>query len=103
MGLFVIPKSETVRLNGRKLQRDIDYMMIYEVGTLRLMNIQLDEYDEIEVEFERAPFGGSLQQTVARLSLEKKNQQKSKFSWLSKFGLFNMGTYKKRKKCISCS
>ena len=49
VGLFVIPKSETVRLNGRKLQRDIDYMMIYEVGTLRLMNIQLDEYDEIDV------------------------------------------------------
>ena len=80
VGLFVIPKSETVRLNGRKLQRDIDYMMIYEVGTLRLMNIQLDEYDEIEVEFERAPFGGSLQQTVAGVWLEYQYQPKDKNS-----------------------
>ena len=80
VGLFVIPKSETVRLNGRKLQRDIDYMMIYEVGTLRLMNIQLDEYDEIEVEFERAPFGGSLQQTVAGVWLEYQYQPKEKKS-----------------------
>ena len=78
VGLFVIPKSETVRLNGRKLQRDIDYMMIYEVGTLRLMNIQLDEYDEIEVEFERAPFGSSLQQTVAGVWLEYQYQPKRK-------------------------
>ena len=69
VGLFVIPGSETVRLNGLKLQRDVDYMMVYEVGSLTFFT-QLDEFDEIEVEFERTPFGGSLQQTVAGLWLE---------------------------------
>ncbi|MFQ6041069.1 MAG: hypothetical protein ACE5PV_09450, partial [Candidatus Poribacteria bacterium] len=34
IGLFVIPGSETVRLNGRKLQRDVDYQIIYEVGSI---------------------------------------------------------------------
>ncbi|MDE0041612.1 MAG: hypothetical protein OXT74_06225, partial [Candidatus Poribacteria bacterium] len=69
VGLFVIPGSETVRLNGRRLQRDVDYMMVYEVGSLTFFT-QLDEFDVIEVEFERTPFGGSLQQTVAGVWLE---------------------------------
>lgn len=64
VGLFVIPGSETVRLNGRKLQRDVDYMMVYEAGHLTFFT-QLDEFDEIEVKFEKTPFGGALQQTVA--------------------------------------
>ena len=69
VGLFVIPGSETVRLNSRRLQRDVDYMMVYEVGSLTFFT-QLDEFDVIEVEFERTPFGGSLQQTVAGVWLE---------------------------------
>ena len=69
VGLFVIPGSEKVRLNGRQLQRDIDYTMVYEVGSIRFFT-ELDEFDEIVVEFERTPFGGSLQQTVAGLWLE---------------------------------
>ena len=43
--------------------------MIYEVGSIRFFT-ELDEFDEIVVEFERTPFGGSLQQTVAGLWLE---------------------------------
>ena len=69
VGLFVIPGSEKVRLNGRQLQRDVDYTMVYEVGSIRFFT-ELDEFDEIVVEFERTPFGGSLQQTVAGLWLE---------------------------------
>ncbi len=69
VGLFVIPRSETVWLNKRKLQRDVDYMMIYEVGTLNLFT-ELDEFDEIEIEYEKTPFGGSLQQTVAGIWAE---------------------------------
>ena len=69
VGLFVIPGSEKVRLNGQLLKRDADYTMIYEVGSIRFFT-ELDEFDEIVVEFERTPFGGSLQQTVAGLWLE---------------------------------
>ena len=69
VGLFVIPGSEKVRRNRRPLQRDVDYTMIYEVGSIRFFT-KLDEFDEIEVEFERTPFGGSLQQTVAGLWME---------------------------------
>ena len=69
VGLFVIPNSEKVRLNGQLLRRDVDYTMIYEVGSIRFFT-ELDEFDEIIVEFERTPFGGSLQQTVAGLWLE---------------------------------
>ena len=78
VGLFVIPNSETVRLNGRLLTRDSDYMMIYEVGTLRFLNIELDEFDEIVVEFEKTPFGGGSQQAVAGLWLEYTHKPKPK-------------------------
>lgn len=77
VGLFVIPGSEKVRLNGRELRRDIDYTMIYEVGSLRFFT-KLDEFDEIEVEFERTPFGSALQQTVAGVWLEYAYVPKSK-------------------------
>ena len=79
VGLFVIPGSETVRLNGRKLQRDLDYTMIYEVGSIRFFT-ELDEFDEIEVEFEKSSFGGSLQQTVAGLWLEYSHVPQAKSS-----------------------
>ena len=106
VGLFVIPNSETVRLNGRKLQRDVDYMMIYEVGTLRFMSIQLDEYDEIEVEFERAPFGGALQQTVAGMWLEydyTPKEKKEKEGVKRKFNRFDrlMGTAERSRDRVS--
>ena len=77
VGLFVIPGSEKVRLNGRQLQRDIDYTMVYEVGSIRFFT-ELDEFDEIVVEFERTPFGGSLQQTVAGLWMEYSYVPKAK-------------------------
>ena len=77
VGLFVIPGSETVRLNGRRLQRDVDYMMVYEVGSLTFFT-QLDEFAVIDVEFERTPFGGSLQQTVAGVWLEYSHVPKQK-------------------------
>lgn len=77
VGLFVIPNSETVRLNGRVLTRDTDYMMIYEVGTIRFFT-ELDEFDEIVVEFEKTPFGGGSQQAVAGLWLEYTHKPKPK-------------------------
>ena len=75
--LNIIPGSEVVRVNGRRLQRDVDYMIIYETGTITFFR-KLDEYDEIEVEYEYAPFGGALQQTVAGIWAEYSYQPKGK-------------------------
>ena len=77
VGLFVIPNSETVRLNGRELVREADYMMVYEVGTLRFFT-ELDEFDEIVVEFEKTPFGGASQQAVAGIWTEYTHKPKAK-------------------------
>ncbi len=77
VGLFVIPDSETVRLNGKLLTRDTDYMMIYEVGTIRFFK-KLDEFDEIVVEFEKTPFGGGSQQAVAGIWVEYTHKPKPK-------------------------
>ena len=77
VGLFVIPNSEKVRLNGQLLTRDTDYMMLYEVGTIRFFR-QLDEFDEIVVEFEKTPFGGSSQQAVMGVWLEYTHKPKPK-------------------------
>ena len=77
LGPFVIPNSETVRLNGRVLTRDTDYLMTYEyLGTIRFFT-ELDEFDEIVVEFEKTPFGGS-QQAVAGVWLEYTHKPKPK-------------------------
>ncbi len=77
VGPFVIPNSETVRLNGRVLTRDTDYLMTYEyLGTIRFFT-ELDEFDEIVVEFEKTPFGGS-QQAVAGVWLEYTHKPKPK-------------------------
>ncbi len=77
VGLFVIPDSETVRLNGRRLTRDTEYLMVYEVGSIRFFT-ELDEFDEIVVEFERTPFGGASQQAVAGVWLEYTHKPKAK-------------------------
>ena len=77
VGLFVIPESETVRLNGTLMTRDTDYLMVYEVGTIRFFR-ELDEFDEIVVEFEKTPFGGGSQQAVAGVWLEYFHKPKPK-------------------------
>ena len=77
VGLFVIPNSETVRLNGRVLTRDTDYLMVYEVGTIRFFT-ELDEFDEIVVEFEKTPFGAGSQQAVVGVWLDYTHKPKPK-------------------------
>jgi len=62
--LNILPDSEEVKVNGRKLKRNVDYLMIYEVGSVEIFR-QLDEYDEITVDYEYMPFGGQFQQTIA--------------------------------------
>lgn len=77
LGPFVIPNSETVRRNGRLLTRDTDYQMLYEFGSIRFFT-ELDEFDEIVVEFEKTPFGGGTQQAVAGLWLDYTHKPKPK-------------------------
>ncbi len=77
VGPFVIPDSETVRVNGRLVTRGTDYMMTYEVGSINFF-MAIDEFDEIVVEFERTPFGGGSQQAVAGLWLEYTHKPKPK-------------------------
>ena len=67
--LNILPESEEVKVNGRRLQRNVDYMMIYEVGSIEIFK-ELDEYDEITVDYEYMPFGGQFQQTIAGIWLE---------------------------------
>ena len=77
VGPFVIPNSETVRRNGRLLTRNTDYQMLYETGSIRFFT-ELDEFDEIVVEFEKTPFGGGTQQAVAGLWLDYTHKPKPK-------------------------
>ena len=77
VGPFVIPESETVRRNGRLLTRKTDYQMIYETGSIRFFT-ELDEFDEIVVEFEKTPFGGGTQQVVTGLWFDYTHKPKPK-------------------------
>jgi LysM repeat protein len=67
--LNILPESEEVKVNGRRLQRNVDYMMIYEVGSIEIFK-ELDEYDEITIDYEYMPFGGQFQQTIAGIWAE---------------------------------
>ncbi|MBD3184834.1 LysM peptidoglycan-binding domain-containing protein [Candidatus Poribacteria bacterium] len=81
--LNIIPESEEVRVNGQRLNRNTDYMMIYEVGSVEIFR-ELDEYDEITIDYEYMPFGGQYQQTIAGIWAEyswkpgKKKEEKKK-------------------------
>gem|GEM_PF-719156 len=62
--LNILPDSEEVKVNGRRLKRGVDYIMVYEVGSVEIFK-ELDEYDEITIDYEYMPFGGQFQQTIA--------------------------------------
>lgn len=52
LGLFLIPGSERVYLNGKLLKKDQDYSIDYESGVLTLF-VTLGPQDELRVDFER--------------------------------------------------
>ncbi|MEK7396114.1 MAG: hypothetical protein AAB116_04160, partial [Candidatus Poribacteria bacterium] len=62
--LNILPNSEEVRVNGKILKRSVDYIMVYEVGSVEIFK-ELDEYDDIKIDYEYMPFGGQFQQTIA--------------------------------------
>jgi hypothetical protein len=51
LGLSMIPGSERVTLNSSPLERDIDYMIDYEVGLL-FMLVELEDTDVLQVDYE---------------------------------------------------
>ena len=51
LGLSLIPGSERVRLNSEPLQRDVDYMIDYEVGMLFVL-VDLTDTDVLQVDYE---------------------------------------------------
>ena len=60
LGLSLIPESESVTLNGVHLERDVDYMIDYDVGLLILL-IDVEDDDIVTIEYERysGGFGGA--------------------------------------------
>ncbi len=62
--LNILPDSEEVKVNNQRLKRGVDYIMVYEVGSVEIFK-ELDEYDEITIDYEYMPFGGQFQQTIA--------------------------------------
>jgi len=61
----IVLQSETVEVNGRKLNRDLDYFIDYDLGILTFFNADLiRESSVIEVTYEFAPFGGQLGETL---------------------------------------
>lgn len=67
--LNIIPESEEVILNGRRLKRGTDYIIVYEVGSVEIFR-ELTEYDKIVINYEYMPFGGVFQQTIAGIWAE---------------------------------
>ncbi|MFC2106535.1 hypothetical protein ACFLS0_07285, partial [Candidatus Bipolaricaulota bacterium] len=51
LGLSLIPGSERVTLNAEPLQRDVDYMIDYEVGMLFVL-VDLTDTDVLQVDYE---------------------------------------------------
>ncbi|MFN0118623.1 MAG: hypothetical protein ACKVQC_10075 [Elusimicrobiota bacterium] len=61
----IVLQSESVSVNGRKLARDLDYFIDYDIGLITFFNEDLiRESTEIEVTYEFAPFGGVLGETL---------------------------------------
>lgn len=61
----IVPKSESVKVNGDSLNRDEDYFIDYEIGLLTfLKDLVITNETEIEVSYEYMPFGGLFQQTI---------------------------------------
>lgn len=61
----IVLQSERVEVNGRKLVRDLDYYIDYDIGIITFFNDDLiRESSVIEVTYEFAPFGGQLGETL---------------------------------------
>jgi hypothetical protein len=61
----IVLQSETISVDGRKLNRDLDYFIDYDIGTITFFNDDLiRDSSVIEATYEFAPFGGQLGETL---------------------------------------
>ena len=61
----IVLQSESVTVNGRKMTRDLDYFIDYDIGIITFFNEDLiRESTVIEITYEFAPFGGVLEETL---------------------------------------
>lgn len=61
----IVIQSESVEVNGRKVTRDLDYFIDYDIGIITFFNDDLiRESTVIEITYEFAPFGGVLGETL---------------------------------------
>lgn len=67
----IVLESERVLLDGVLLTRDVDYYIIYEIGSITFYDEdRLTDMSKIEVTYEYAPFGGQFGQTLVGSRLE---------------------------------
>ncbi len=65
LGKAIIKGSESISVDGRKLERDRDYIIDYEIGFITLLSTELiSSESKVEVTYEYLPFGGQYQQTL---------------------------------------
>ena len=61
----IVLQSEVVEVDGRRVNRDLDYFIDYDIGIITFFNDDLiRESTVIEVTYEFAPFGGQLGETL---------------------------------------
>lgn len=61
----IVLQSEKIEVNGRKVSRDLDYFIDYDIGIVTFFNDDLiRESTVIEITYEFAPFGGVLGETL---------------------------------------
>jgi hypothetical protein len=61
----IVLQSETITVDGRKLTRDLDYFIDYDIGNITFFNDDLiRDSSIIEATYEFAPFGGQLGETL---------------------------------------
>ncbi len=68
----IVPNSEKVFIDGRKLTRNVDYTIDYDTGELQFRRdrVTITPESEIEVVYEYLPWGGGLQQILAGLRVD---------------------------------
>ncbi len=76
----IIPGSERVTLNGRQLQKDVDYQISYEIGQLTLLKEDaLDPNAQLAIDFEYAPFLALQKKTLFGMRAEYEVNQNLRF------------------------
>ncbi|MFH1783638.1 MAG: hypothetical protein ABH868_01880 [bacterium] len=61
----ILRGSEEIRVNGNKLERDVDYLIDYDIGMVTFLKEDIiSEDSDVRIDFEYLPFGGQLQQTL---------------------------------------